>query len=300
MEIGPLDHVTFSKAVLGMGFHKYPGYSFDFHSGCVVYQKLKPASKRIINGLFTYQGQINKQKYISNMSSLCRSLSHDCERFADLIQDLSQDLGNENKEVKVTGPPDTGLAGQSVRWATSEIPEGGLVDLSINLYNLSDLYKQLSHEIPLVVNEFRSVGLENFFFPVWDYVSRGFYKNAFETCRISHSDIRGLRSVTTHGRLIDYSTFDTDTPILKLVETMRSARKELLLRFAARSNEYHQRMLLTTLRLPSTTFDSTPGNSSMLRRVPLLFLLIYTYTSVKRDPMWKLYLLLDVLLCLSP
>ena len=244
MDIGPLNHVIFSKAVLGVGYHKFPGYSFDFSSGCVVYQKLKPASKRIINGLFTYQGQINKQKYISNMSSLCRSLSHDCKSFANLIQDLSQDSGNENKEIKVTGPPDTGLAGQSVRWAISEIPEGGLVDLAINLYNLSSLYDQLSREIPLIVNEFRSVGLENFIFPVWDYVARGFYKKAFENYRISHSAIRGLRSVTAHGRLIDYTDFDTDTPNLQLVETMLSARKELLLRFAARSNEYHQRMLL--------------------------------------------------------
>lgn len=270
MDIGPLNHVTFSKAVVGIGYHKYPGYSFDFSSGCVVYQKLKPAPKKIINGLFTYQGQINKQKYISNMSSLCRSLSHDCKSFANLVQDMSQDAGNENKELKITGPHDTGLAGQNVRWAINEIPEGGLVELSITLYNLSSLYEQLSREIPLIVNEFRSVGLENFFFPVWDYVAKGFHKKAFENYRISHSAIRGLRSVTAHGRLIDYSDTnsdtDTDAPNLQLVETMLSARKELLLRFAARSNEYHQSMrLLYLLRSPFHIMYLTSGTSAYSR-----------------------------------
>lgn len=242
MDIGPIDHIKYAKAIISVGHHKYPGYSFSFTSGSVVYKKIKQNSQKIVNALYTYSGQINKQKFISNMSTLCRSISHDLFAYGSHVEIISQDPQHDHKDLKIVGLSNTGLAGQNIKWFKSELPANGLVGLAINLKNLSEMYRQLSFEIPLIVHEFRSVGLENLIFPVWDYLAKGFYKEMIFSTRSSHSMIKGLRSTNSLGLFSDYVNNDCGNLTLELVNTMYKARKDFLLRFAARHNEFHQRM----------------------------------------------------------
>ena len=235
MPIG-IDPVQYSEALVSIGHHKYPTYSFDHTNGSVLHNKRAQKHKKIINSLYTHAGQIRKEKFLENMENICLALSNDFKCYAAKVSQLSWE---EDQPIYMLGPLNTGLSGVNIKWDASEVPRGGPNTLGSDVMWLSKKYGELAIEIPKIIKHYRQVGLTNFMFPAWDFLATGHYDHNYESGYVWNPN-RGLRSVREHGTLIDFCIEDSGTDKLDLLKHIKLARKQLLSKFEYLHNEYKQ------------------------------------------------------------